>query len=100
MRLRQSEEQRSLDPADRRELLRLIAAVPSNAEPEHPTLIALVEFIKSLDVPWWLPEGGTFLLRIDARMGGSDGERTIDVGLRNARRLAEGRPWIKPSHVN
>ena len=99
MRLRQSDEQRSLDPADRRELLRLINAVPDNAAPEHPTLIALVAFIRSLDVPWWVPGTGTFLLRIDACFGGPDGERTIDAGLREARQLAEGRPGIKPSRV-
>jgi hypothetical protein len=89
MRKRYPDEQRALGPEQRKELLRLVAAVPREATPDHPAVHALVAYHRSLHVPWWA-SGSAYL-----RLGGmcSDGRTNIAVGLAEMRRLAECDDW-------
>ena len=63
MRLRTPPSPRSLTPSEREELLALIDAVPLDATPKHPSVVALREKRERLrdHVPWWAPSGIAYL---------------------------------------
>jgi hypothetical protein len=82
MRGRTADRRRSLEPAQRDELLRLIAAVPPEAGPKDPAVLALLAFHRSLSVPPWAP-GLDYRIRLG----------NIAVGLDSLRRLADCRDW-------
>ena len=63
MRLRTPPSPRSLTPSEREELTALIDAVPLDATPKHPAVIALREYRERLrdHVPSWAPSGIAYL---------------------------------------
>lgn len=81
----------ALTAEQRRDLLRLVAAVPPDATSKHPAVIALLEYRRSLDTPWWAP-GGTAYLRLPLDCY-ADGHTCLARGLDEMRRLAACEEW-------
>jgi hypothetical protein len=79
---RPEQPRRSLPREQRRELLRLIDAVPDDATVKHPAVVALLEYRRSLRVPSWAPP-------LDYRIRLGD----IAAGVASLRRLAECEDW-------
>lgn len=71
---------------------RRIAAVPSDATPEHPAITALLDLVRSLDVPWWVPAlSGAIYLRLGCH---SEGRAwSAAEGLASLRALCEINDW-------
>jgi hypothetical protein len=79
---RRDEPQRSLSPEQRDELLRHIAAVPPDATADHPAVVAVLAYHRSLPVPRWSP-GLDYRIRLG----------NVAAGLDSLRRLAECDDW-------
>ena len=82
--------QHALAREQRAELLRLVAAVPDDVGPDHPTVKALVAYRRSLHTPWWVG-GSTAYLRVGGRC--QDGRTNVQVGLAQMRALADCDDW-------
>jgi len=88
VRLRNPDPRRALTAEQRREMLRLIAAVPPDAGSEHPAVVELLEYHRSLHLP---PEAPGLDYRI--RLG------NVAAGLSSLRKLADCEDWAAARRV-